>query len=244
MKDRSLRMGRWGRRTRLGRAVFAGVFVSLASIWAASGCSSSVASSPEPKVCDEACKDAIALRSIRESMKLVYNLTLQGNDAGPQEETVSCPVGGKAHVFGVATSNATQGATEVDLTYELSECEYERKDSTPEQNYKLKISGTITQKGILAVQPSSTTALVIKSTALTMTGTVSDPPLDFAGVACPLLVTQDGNNLSGTMCGRPVGFSFLPARRPVPCQLHRSPVVRLRRPPPRRIPVTFGPARS
>src|SRR5262245_58145120 len=42
---------------------------------------------PEPPPCDDACTDGIALRSVRETMKLVYNLTLQGNDVGEQDET-------------------------------------------------------------------------------------------------------------------------------------------------------------
>lgn len=40
---------------------------------------------------------------------------------------------------------------------------------------------------------------------MTMTGSLA---IDHAAKACPLVVGQDGNKISGTLCGREVGFSL------------------------------------
>ena len=83
------------------------LFVALFGVLAlpTSACSSSIgASPPPPPPCDAECQDQIALRSLREGMKLVYNLTLQGKPVGPQDATVPCPLGGSAHVFNAALS--------------------------------------------------------------------------------------------------------------------------------------------
>ncbi len=172
-------------------------------------CSSSVGNQPPPNPpCDQACQDTIAVRSVREGMKLIYNLTLQGKPVGPQDATVPCPLGGSAHVFGTATSNAVQGATNVDLTYVLDHCGYSQKDTDPKQTYTLTVNGTLTQKGTIAVQPSATTALVIGSDPLDVKGTVYEPAKDYDVAACKLALSQDGNQLSGQLCGRTVGVSL------------------------------------
>ncbi len=181
----------------------------LAIVGVLAACSASVGNGPPPvPPCDQACQDEIAVRSVREGMKLVYNLTLQGKPVGPQDATIPCPLGGSAHVFGTATSNAVQGATEVDLTYVLDHCRYSQKDTDPKQNYALTTNGTLSQKGTIAVQPSATTALVIGSDALDLTGTVHEPALDYAANACKLGLSQTGNRLSGELCGRKVGLSL------------------------------------
>ena len=123
---------------------------------AASGCADEQAEASPP--CEETCQDETAVRALRETMKLVYNLTLQGNPVGPQDESTPCPLGGSAHVFGTATSNAQFGATEVALTYELVDCHYLSRDEQPGENYDMTVTGTVTQSGTLAVQPTATTA--------------------------------------------------------------------------------------
>ena len=170
-------------------------------------CSPSGSTPPAP-ACDQSCKDATALRSMREAMKLAYNVLLQGKPVGAQDGSSPCPLGGTAHVFGQATSNPIQGATNVDLTYVFDRCGYAVKDSDPTQTYSMTLTGTVTEKGTIAVQPSSTTALDIKSDAMTLSGTVSDPPLDFQETACPVVLGQSGNKLSGTICGRTAGLTL------------------------------------
>lgn len=183
--------------------------VSLAvvlGLGAVSGCGSKAA--PAAATCDQACIDGIALRSVRETLKLVFNLTLQGNATGPQDETTACPQGGTARVYGLATSNSVQGATMIDLTYELDHCAYLSKNSTATRNYDVTITGTVTEVGTLAVQPTANTALLLDSMALGITGTVNDPPSDYHRDPCPLKVTQNGSDVTGTWCGAPVSFSF------------------------------------
>ena len=68
-------------------------------------------------------------------------------------------------------------------------------------NYSVKISGTLTQEGILAVQPTATSALVMKSEGVKLSGTVYDPPIDYT-VDCPVELGQNGNKLTGKICGR------------------------------------------
>ena len=182
------------------------VLLFLAAV-AVPGCGASANTTPPPP-CDQACKDGVAIKALREGMKLVFNLTLQGKPVGAHDETVPCPLGGKARVFGEATSNAVQGATDVKLTYVLEACGYSQKDNTPRNNHKLTATGTVTQFGTLAVQPTATTALVMKSDAVTLSGTVYDPPLDYDEKACPVQLSQNGNQLSGTLCGRAVGTNL------------------------------------
>ena len=95
----------------------------------------------------DACEDGIALRSLRETMKLVYNITLQGNPVGDQDESTPCPLGGRARVFGTATSNPVHGATEVELTYELEGCHYLEIDDEPDETYEVTLDGIVTQVG-------------------------------------------------------------------------------------------------
>ena len=164
---------------------------------------------PEPPPpCHDECTDGIALRSLRETMKLAYNLTLQGNPIGEQDETTECPLGGSARVFGTATSNPVHGATEVELTYELRDCAYIERDDEPEESYEMTIDGTITQSGTMAVQPSATTALLMQSDAMSLHGDVYDPPRDFDEDDCAVDVAQNGNDLSGMFCGREAGVDL------------------------------------
>ncbi len=174
---------------------------------ALAGCGSKAEDAPTA-VCDEACRDGIAVRALREELKLVYNLTLQGKPVGPQDATTPCPLGGSARVTGTATSNAMQGATDVDLVLELDHCAYRRTDDKPESTYDVTITGAVTERGILAVQPSATTALVFESDAITIEGTVGDPPAPYLADACPLKLGQSGGSVAGKLCGRDAGFAF------------------------------------
>jgi hypothetical protein len=164
-------------------------------------CASSTAPAPEVPPCDDQCKDGIAVKALRETMKLAFNLTLQGKPVGTHDLTTPCPLGGTARVFGTASSNAFQGSTEVRLTYVLTDCAYLFKDDDAKNNYSMKTAGTITQEGIIAVQPSSTSALVMKSAAMKLDGTVYDPPAPYVA-DCPIELGQNGNTLTGKICGR------------------------------------------
>jgi hypothetical protein len=146
------------------------------------GCSAERADPSPP--CEQECLDGVAIRSLRETIKLVYNIKLQGNPVGAQDETTPCPLGGSARVFGTASSNPLHGATEVDLTYELDACRYISVDRDPGENYDMTLTGTVTQLGTLAVQPNATMGLVIRSDAMTFSGKVYDPSKPYAEVAC------------------------------------------------------------
>ena len=167
------------------------------------GCGSEQAEPSPP--CEQECKDGNAVRAVRETMKLVYNLTLQANPVGAQDELTLCPQGGGARISGEATSDSMQGATLVDLTYQFVSCKYIERDDEPDENYAITLDGTITQEGVIAVQPSATSALVIQSEALTLSGTVYDPPLAYEEADCVLELGQSGNKVSGTICGRIAG---------------------------------------
>jgi hypothetical protein len=182
-------------------------FGSLLLLAASAGCGSkSSSASLEP--CDAQCEDNIALRAVRETMRFVYNQKLQGKPMGAQDAGADCLMEGTAQVFGNATSNASQGATEVDLTYVFSGCLFTvPKNATRERNYLMTLTGTVTEKGTLAVQPSSTTSLVLSSSALDLKGTVSDPPVAYEQSGCALDAAQNGNGVAGTLCTRPASFS-------------------------------------
>ena len=141
-------------------------------------------------------------------MKLAFNLTLQGNPVGEQDETTPCPQGGTAHVFGPATSNASIGTTEVDLTFELDGCAYIQRDDEPEESYDTTISGTVRESGILAVQPTATTAILFSGEHIFIEGTVFDPPIEYAVQDCTLEAGQNGNRIGGTLCGREIAFEL------------------------------------
>lgn len=158
--------------------------------------------------CDDECRDRVALRALRETLKLVYNLTLQGKPVGAQDASTSCPLGGRARVTGVATSNPEQGATELELEYSLEACAYLKRHVEPGENYALGFEGIVRETGVLAVQPSATTALFFSSESLSMLGFVYDPPLEFSGEACAVTVAQSGRNISGSFCGRPTGLEL------------------------------------
>jgi hypothetical protein len=183
------------------QALLVPVVLSLA------GCSAAEEAPPSPP-CEEKCKDKVALRSLRETLKLVYNITLQGKPVGPQDQTTPCPLGGSAHVFGTAESNPVQGATFVDLTYVLDQCAYLQRDDEPDENYEMTLTGTVTEYGTLVVQPTSTSAVNFKSDSMTFAGTVYDPPLEFNEQACVVDAGQNGNHLAGKMCGRTVGLDL------------------------------------
>lgn len=178
-----------------------------------SGCGAG-AEPDAPPPCDRICQDGIGLRGLRETMKLAYNLLIQGQPVGAQDATSQCPsadgsAAGMVRVFGNATANAVQGASFVDLEYDFEHCAYSAPPSAiPNENYALIVSGRVTQQGTLAVQPSSTTALLIDSEALSLSGSVYDPPLAYELSDCKLSVAQQGNRVSGSLCGRNAGFAF------------------------------------
>jgi len=167
-----------------------------------------------PPPCDQACRDGVALRGVRETMKLAYNVLIQGKPVGAQDGSTPCrssdgSQGGRVRLFGNATSNAIQGSSFVELEYEFEECAYSVPPSaTAEHNYNLILSGRVKQQGTLAVQPSSTTALLMGSESIRISGTVYDPPVDYEAVDCVLAVAQQGSRISGTLCGRNAGFTF------------------------------------
>jgi hypothetical protein len=156
----------------------------------------------EQPTCDDECHDVIALRAVREQMKVIFNLTLQGKPVGAYDVTVPCPLGGRARIFGSATSNADQGSTFVDLTYVVEACTLLQEDQDPKKSYRLTLTGTLTQKGVLAVQPTSTSAVSIQSDALTVSGTVYEPPVPYEAAACVVRLGQNGSRISGDFCGR------------------------------------------
>jgi hypothetical protein len=165
------------------------------------GCAADADPAPPPPPCERVCQDGVALRAIRETMKLAYNLTLQGKPVGSQDQSTPCPLGGSARVFGSASSNPIQGATEVNLTYVLDACHYAFQDDDPEDNYEVTITAAIVQDGILAVQPSATSALVMKAENVKLTGKVYAPPIDYSA-DCPVEIGQSGSNVTGKICGR------------------------------------------
>jgi hypothetical protein len=133
-------------------------------------------------------------------MKLVYNLSLQGNPAGEQDERVACPSAGVARLTGSASTDPERGTTKLDLTYAFEGCRYEQHTSEPSESYALAVTGTVLQRGVLAGPAQTTTALVLESDALTLQGTVYDPPLHYRAEECELAVTQEGERVSGKLC--------------------------------------------
>jgi hypothetical protein len=180
--------------------------VLAAAVVAIFGCGGTK-SPPDAAACGPSCTDAIAVRALRDAIKDVYNFTLQGKPVGTQDQTTLCPLGGMAHVFGEATSNADQGATTVSLTYELTSCAYSETDTDPNQTFNMTLSGKVTESGTIAVQPSSTTALRFESDAVTFSGTVYSPPISYQQ-KCAVALGQTGNDLSGTLCSRTTGLAL------------------------------------
>jgi hypothetical protein len=180
--------------------------------------------SPTSPPCDQSCQDSVALRGFRETLKQVFNGALQAQPVGAQDVTYNCaPLGGTAHITGTATSNADVGSTTVSLTYVFDGCRYIAQDTDPTQNYDMTVTGVVVETGTIAVQPGSTTSLAITSDAVVLAGSVYSPPILYAtdgGIdlpdagdagslgACAILVSQDGNQLSGTICGRTAGVSL------------------------------------
>jgi hypothetical protein len=158
------------------------------------------------------------MRAIRETMRWVYNQALPGSPVGDQDASAQCLMNGTTGIFGDAGADPLQGATWVDLTYVFDGCFYSpSKNATHDRNYAIALSGTLTEHGTLSVQPSSTTSLVIKSMAITLAGTVDDPPVgytdadagdsDAGPVTCALDMAQNGNMVSGTICGRTASYN-------------------------------------
>lgn len=173
------------------------------------GCSSSAGPTPAAPACDQVCQDAVALRAFRETVKQVFNGALQSMPVGAQDQTYTCsPLGGTAHVTGTATSNPNVGTTTVNLTYVFDHCHYVQADTDPTQNYDITLTGTAIETGIIAVQPGTTTALTLTTDAMTFSGTVYSPALPYAVGPCAVQLSQNGNQLSGLVCGRTAGLTL------------------------------------
>ncbi|MDP8999668.1 MAG: hypothetical protein M3O46_06110 [Myxococcota bacterium] len=178
------------------------------SLIALVACGGGAAASPDSAaLCDRTCMDGIALRSLRDAIKVVYNMRLSGNPVGAQDQMFDCLPSGTVHVHGTATSNADQGTTNVDLTYVLTQCKFSETYSDPTRTFSMTLTGTVTESGTIAVQPSSTTALQIKG-SITFSGTVYWPAIMYSEPACTVAVGQNGNDLSGTTCGRVAGVAL------------------------------------
>ena len=182
--------------------------VAPAAMVAAIACGGGGGGGSTAPACDQSCMDGVAVLALRDAIKVVYNVTLQGQPVGAQDQTTPCPQGGTAHVHGTATSNADQGTTSVMLTYDFAQCHYSQVDSDPRHAFDLTITGSITEQGIIAVQPSSTTSLALQSDSMSLVGQVYSPGLDYGETACAVTLAQDGSNLSGTLCGRPAGVTL------------------------------------
>jgi hypothetical protein len=181
--------------------------VLLAGAWVAVGCGGGGGGSDTP-ACDSKCMDGVAVLALRDAIKLVYNVTLQGQPVGMQDKTTPCPQGGSARVYGTASSNASQGTTVVMLTYDFAQCHDSQVDADPTHAFDITIDGSITEQGSIAVQPSSTTSLLLRSSSMTLTGEVYSPGVHYDAMACVVTLGQDGGNVSGTLCGRPAGTSL------------------------------------
>jgi hypothetical protein len=181
------------------------VLIMLSSVGLA--CSSGASPAPSPP-CDQACQDGNALLALRETMKLAYNLMVQGMPVGPQDATAPCPMGGSVHITGtVATSNAVQGTTQLTLTYVIDHCAYQTADSEPKQVFNMTFTGTIQESGTISAQ-GGTTALTLTSDSVTLSGTVYDPPIPYEADGCALQLGQNGNRLAGMFCGRSAGVTL------------------------------------
>jgi len=194
-------------KTRRSRPWVAFASLGLAGILSA-GCGDKTP--PPSPPCERKCQDGVALRAVREMMKFAFNHTFQSQDVGMHNLTTDRFLLGSARVFGNASANGEQGVTDVNLTYVFTQALYVKKDNEPDQNYVIALDGTITQEGMIAVQPSATTALKMTSESVTLAGTVYDPPIDydFAKMGCALEILQNGNSVSGKFCGNDAGFSF------------------------------------
>ena len=192
------------------------------SLLAAVGCGAGPRPAAAPP-CDQQCQDGVALLGLRTAMKVAYNFEVSTKPVGAQDRTAPCvsfdgTQGGTVHVFGNATVNAIQGASIVSLTYDFKNCLYSAApDATANQNYSLTMNGKVTEEGTLSAQPTATTALKIETVldsamlptdSLSISGTVYDPPVDYTASGCALSVIQDGNSVSGALCGRRAGFTF------------------------------------
>lgn len=191
----------------LARRALAALGLAAAALAAPAGCGDG-SRPPGPPPCDQKCLDTSALRALRETVKLAFNLTLQGKPVGAHDETVPCPFGGSVRVRGEAYSNPVQGATEVRLTYELTQCSYRQVDSEAPENYVLAMTGVLAQEGTIAVQPTATTALLMSSASMSFDGTVYEPPIAYEAAECALAIVQNGAVLSGTVCGREAGYEL------------------------------------
>jgi|GEM_PF-756246 hypothetical protein len=195
----------------------------MCSLFAVVGCGAGPRPAPAPP-CDQSCQDGVALLGLRTALKLAYNFEVSTKPVGAQDGTAPCvsfdgSQGGTVHVFGDATVNAVQGASIVSLSYDFKNCLYSAPpDPTADQNFSLTITGLVTETGTISVQPTATTALSIQTVlddstmlptdSLSISGTVYDPPVDYAASSCALSVIQDGNALSGAFCGRSAGTSL------------------------------------
>jgi hypothetical protein len=187
------------------------VFVALA------GCSS-----PATPTCDQECQDGVTIRALREGMARIYNKTFpQPLPAGvtppqdyvpppvvpngPQDLMVLCDAVHAVHVVGDAVSDEYQGITTVSLTYDVPGCLSENKnDPTPEGNYSLLITGTLFEVGKLS-QGNRVTAVVIRGDGVSFSGTIFDPAIALSET-CDVDLVQNGNNVSGRICGRIAGY--------------------------------------
>jgi hypothetical protein len=182
----------------------------VAAVWMCGlllACGSGAGATKPQKICDGDCPTEVAARGLRETLKLAYNLTLTGKPVGAQDASHAC-LDGDVRVMGEAYSNAEQGATEVSLSYFFNDCVYRQVDATQAENYDLSFRGQVHEEGTLTVQPTATTAITIKGEGLAIDGSVFEPPIEFHEAACEVKLQQNGNKLSGTLCGRPVGVSL------------------------------------
>jgi hypothetical protein len=172
------------------------------------GCgSSSSAPPPLDAGCEQACQDGMALYAVRQTMRLLYNESLNGREAGTQDAGAEC-LTGTANVSGVAVPDGGVGSVGVSLAYDFQACEYLDKSSAAAHTFDLTFTGVVTETGTLAVLGTATMALTIESAEITISGSVGDPPTPYVAPRCSLSLTQNSNDLEGTICGRAASASY------------------------------------
>jgi hypothetical protein len=177
------------------------------------GCGAGPKPAPPPP-CEQRCQDGVALLGLRSAIKFAYNYKIATQPVGAQDAMTPCVSedgshGGTVHIFGDATVNAIQGASIVDLSYDFDQCLFSAPpDPTADQNFSLMFGGLVTEQGTLSAQPTATTAIKLESSSVSISGTVYDPAVQYSAADCALSVLQNGNDVSGSFCGRNAGFSF------------------------------------
>ena len=167
-----------------------GLLFGLAMMGILGGCLD-LSESSSSSSCDQACVDDRTAVAIVNSLVFLYNTYIAFQPSGVQNFIGEvCPIGGSIDITG--TTSVIGDVTDLDLDFDMTAC------GVSDPDFLMTYTGAINENGSFSTVSGNITRQ-FTSSLLTFSGTAFGSSV---GESCAVGIVWNGNDLSGTICGR------------------------------------------